>query len=118
VVVVEQLAETDRPESAPQHALPLHDVVPLHDSEAPLHVAPASMQAEAAPAQHVCPAEHVVVPHVRPPPLLVPPLDAPLLAPDDAPLLLPPPPPAGLLEEPPHATARDTATEAAKSEMA
>jgi hypothetical protein len=108
----------------------------VHDSAAPLQVAPAATQDDAplgTATQHCCAgAVQVVVPQVTVPlpglplllPLLLPvPLLLPLLPPDDelVPLLLAPPlelEPAGLLDDPPHAMASDVPTAATNSDRA
>jgi hypothetical protein len=115
------------PEIAPQQTSLPHVAESVHESAAPPQVAPAEMQDDAplgTATQHCCAgAVQVVVPQVTLPlpglPLLLP----LLLPPDDelVPLLLAPPlelEPAGLLDDPPHATASDVPTAAAKSDRA
>jgi hypothetical protein len=122
---------TERPAIAPQQTSLPHVVESVHESAAPLQVAPAETQ-DPAPlgtaTQHCCAgAVQVVVPQVTLPlpglPLLLP-LPLPLLLPPDdelVPLLLAPPlelEPAGLLDDPPHAIASDVPTAATNSERA
>jgi hypothetical protein len=103
---------TERPETVAQHTSLPHVAESVHESAAPLQVAPAETQEDAplgTATQHCCAgAVQVVVPHVT--------LPLPGL-----PLLLAPPlelEPAGLFDDPPHAIASDVPAAATNSDRA